>query len=74
MQLPKPNYRYSAVSRTIVNAYQSNIQSESSTAAPTIMMENVFHVGGDMTGTRAEKLAAAYASGLRYGLDGPPKG
>jgi hypothetical protein len=72
--LPRPNYRYSASSRTIVSAYVSNLHTETSTVAPTIMQENVFHVGADLTGTRAEKLAAAYASGLRYGIDGPPKG
>lgn len=72
--LPRPNYRYSPPSRTIVSAYVSNLHTETSTVAPTIMQENVFHVGADLTGTRAEKLAAAYASGLRYGIDGPPKG
>jgi hypothetical protein len=72
--LPRPNYRYSASSRTIVSAYVSNLHTETSTVAPTIMQENVFHVGAHLTGTRAEKLAAAYASGLRYGIDGPPKG
>lgn len=72
--LPKPNYRYSASSRTIVNAYVSNLHTETSTVAPTIMQENVFHAGADLTGTRAEKLAAAYASGLRYGIEGPGKG
>ena len=71
--LPRPNYRYSASSRTIINAYVNNVQPDTSTIAPTIMQENVFHSGGDLTGTRAEKLAAAYASGLRYGIEGPGK-
>ena len=71
--LPRPNYRYSASSRTIINAYMNNVQPDTSSIAPTIMQENVFHTGGDLTGTRAEKLAAAYASGLRYGIDGPGK-
>jgi hypothetical protein len=71
--LPRPNYRYSASSRTIINAYVNNVQPDASTIAPTIMQENVFHSGGDLTGTRAEKLAAAYASGLRYGIEGPGK-
>ena len=72
--LPRPNYRYSASSRTIINAYVNNVQPDtSSSIAPTIMQEAVFHTGGDLTGTRAEKLAAAYASGLRYGIEGPGK-
>ena len=71
VQLPKPNYRYASSSRTIINAYASNIQTETLSFAPTIMQENVFSVGGDLTGTRADKLAAAYASGLRYGIEGP---
>ena len=72
-QLPKPNYRFSPPSRTITNAYASNVQTETLSLAPTIMQENVFSVGGDLTGTRADKLAAAYASGLRYGIEGPGK-
>ena len=72
-QLPRPNYRYSASSRTVVNAYLTNAQNDITTFAPTIMQENVFSVGGDLTSTRAERLQAAYASGLKYGIDGPPK-
>jgi hypothetical protein len=27
--------------------------------------------GGDMTGTRADKLAAGYQAALKYGINGP---
>lgn len=66
LSLPKSLYRYSPANKAIMSAYSSNEQIEM-VLAPSIMHENIFHTGGNMTGTRADKLTAAYTSALNIG-------
>jgi hypothetical protein len=65
-----------SLSNSNSSSYASGLTSFSSSSPystriqPTILPENVLHNGEEMTGSRSDRIAAAYATGIRYGTSG----